>query len=243
MEPDKKTPKTRYRRILLKLSGKVLGGEEDARINSVILADIAKEIKDIHQLGVEVAVVIGAGNIFRGSMAEELGIKRVTGDYMGMLATVINSLALQNALEAIGVQARVMCSFSMKEIAEPYIIRKALDHLDHGRVVIASGGTGHPFFTTDTAASLRGIELDADVLLKATRVDGVYSSDPERDATARKLDFISYIDVLNGQLGIMDFTAVSLCMDNNLPIIVFNLLKPGSLKSIVVGKSIGTTIS
>jgi uridylate kinase len=243
MEPGKKIPKNQYRRILLKLSGKVLGGEEDARINPVILADIAKEIKDIHDLGVGVAVVIGAGNIFRGSMAEDLGIKRVTGDYMGMLATVINSLALQNALEAIGVQARVMCSFSMKEIAEPYIIRKALDHLEHGRVVIASGGTGHPFFTTDTAASLRGIELDADVLLKATRVDGVYSSDPERDATARKLDSISYIDVLKSQLGIMDVTAVSLCMDNNLPIIVFNLLKLGSLKSIVTGKSIGTIIS
>ena len=243
MEPGKKIPKNQYRRILLKLSGKVLGGEEDARINPVILANIAKEIKDIHDLGVGVAVVIGAGNIFRGSMAEDLGITRVTGDYMGMLATVINSLALQNALEAIGVQARVMCSFSMKEIAEPYIIRKALDHLEHGRVVIASGGTGHPFFTTDTAASLRGIELDADVLLKATRVDGVYSSDPERDATARKLDSISYIDVLKSQLGIMDVTAVSLCMDNNLPIIVFNLLKPGSLKSIVTGKSIGTIIS
>ncbi len=234
---------TRYRRVLLKLSGKALGGDDGNCINPRILSGIAGEIKEIHGMGVEVALVVGAGNVFRGSTAGDLGISRITGDYMGMLATVMNSLALQNALESVGVPARVMCSFSVKEIAEPYIIRKAVDHLDHGRVVIASGGTGHPFFTTDTAASLRGLELKTDVLLKATRVDGVYSGDPESDASARKLDSISYIDVLNGRLGIMDFTAVTLCMDNKLPIIVFNLFKPGSLKGIVTGEPVGTIIS
>ena len=243
MLPGGRKQETRYRRILLKLSGKALAGNDNSCINPGVLSGIAAEIKEIHGMGVEVAVVVGAGNIFRGSMAEDLGIARVTGDYMGMLATVMNSLALQNALEAIEVPARVMCSFSVKEIAEPYIIRKALDHLDHGRVVIASGGTGHPFFTTDTAASLRGLELKAEALLKATRVDGVYSSDPERDEKARKLDLISYIDILKGRLGIMDFTAVTLCMDNKLPIIVFNMFKPGSLKGIVAGETVGTIIS
>jgi len=162
---------------------------------------------------------------------------------MGMLATVMNSLALQNALENIGVPARVLSAFEMKEIAEPYIIRKALDHLDHGRVVIAAGGTGHPFFTTDTAASLRAVELEADVLMKATRVDGVYTSDPEKDPGARKIDALPFIDVLTGQLAIMDFTAITLCMDNNLPIVVFNLFRRGSLKKIVSGGSVGTLIS
>ena len=243
MAPGSSNPQTRYRRILLKLSGEALAGEDKTGINPAILASVAREIKDIHLQGVEVATVIGAGNLFRGSMAERLGIKRVTGDHMGMLATVMNSLALQNALEAIDVPARVMCSFSMKEIAEPYIIRKALDHLDHGRVVIISGGTGHPFFTTDTAASLRGVELDADVLLKATRVDGVYTSDPKKDTAAKRIDRISYIDVIKGQLGVMDFTAISLCMDNKLPIIVFNLFTQGSLKRIVAGESLGTLIS
>jgi uridylate kinase len=243
MESGGKRPETGYSRILLKLSGEALAGEDKAGINPAVLAGIAREIREIHLLGVEVAVVIGAGNLFRGSSAERLGIKRVTGDHMGMLATVMNSLALQNALEAIDVQARVMCSFSMKEIAEPYIIRKALDHLDNGRVVIASGGTGHPFFTTDTAASLRGVELGAEALLKATRVDGVYTGNPERDASAQKIDRISYIDVIKGQLRVMDFTAISLCMDNQLPIIVFNLFTPGLLKRIVAGESVGTIIS
>ena len=243
MEPSGPTTEIRYRRIMLKLSGEALAGGDKTGINPAVLSGIAEEIRDVQRLGVEVAVVIGAGNIFRGKLADSLGIKRVTGDHMGMLATVMNSLALQNTLECIGVQARVMCSFSMKEIAEPYIIRKALDHLEHGRVVIAAGGTGHPFFTTDTAASLRAVELDAGVLLKATRVDGVYTGDPEKDKGARKIDTIAYIDVLTGQLRVMDFTAVSLCMDNRLPIIVFNLFKRGSLKMIVTGEKVGTLIS
>lgn len=233
----------RYRRVLLKLSGEALAGDDASGIDPAILAGVAGEIREVQHLGVEVAVVIGAGNIFRGNMAEGLGIKRVTGDYMGMLATVMNSLALQNTLESIGVQAVVMCPFSMMEIAEPYIIRTALSHLDNGRVVIAAGGTGQPFFTTDTAASLRAVELEASVLLKATRVDGVYTSDPEKDPAARKIDAISFIDVLKGQLRVMDLTAVTLCMDNRLPIIVFNLFNHGSLKKIVTGETVGTLIS
>ncbi len=243
MEPAEPKSEPRYRRILLKLSGEALAGEAKSGIDPGILSGIAGEIRDVQRLGVEVAVVIGAGNIFRGNLADSLGIKRVTGDHMGMLATVMNSLALQNALENIGVQARVLSAFEMKEIAEPYIIRKALDHLDHGRVVIAAGGTGHPFFTTDTAASLRAVELEADVLMKATRVDGVYTSDPEKDPGAKKIDALPFIDVLTGQLAIMDFTAITLCMDNNLPIVVFNLLQRGSLKKIVSGGSVGTLIS
>ncbi len=236
-------PEPRYRRILLKLSGEAMAGDGKTGHDPVILGNLAREIKEVHLLGVEVALVIGGGNIFRGSMADSLGITRITGDYIGMLATVMNSLAVQNNLENIGVPARVMCAFSMKEIAEPYIIRKALDHLEHGRVVISSGGTGHPFFTTDTAASLRGIELGADILLKATRVDGVYTSDPEKDPGAKKIDSISYIDVLKEQLGVMDFTAVSLCMDNRMPIIVFNVFMKGSLKKIVTGEKVGTFVS
>ncbi|HOD13298.1 MAG TPA: UMP kinase [Spirochaetota bacterium] len=243
MEPSDPKSEPRYRRILLKLSGEALAGDAKSGIDSGILSGIAEEIRDVQRLGVEVAVVIGAGNIFRGTLADSLGIKRVTGDHMGMLATVMNSLALQNALENIGVPARVLSAFEMKEIAEPYIIRKALDHLDHGRVVIAAGGTGHPFFTTDTAASLRAVELEADVLMKATRVDGVYTSDPEKDPGARKIDALPFIDVLTGQLAIMDFTAITLCMDNNLPIVVFNLFRRGSLKKIVSGGSVGTLIS
>jgi uridylate kinase len=243
MEPSGPTTEIRYRRIMLKLSGEALAGGDKTGINPAVLSSIAEEIRDVQRLGVEVGVVVGAGNLFRGKHADSLGIKRVTGDHMGMLATVMNSLALQNTLESIGVQARVMCSFSMKEIAEPYIIRKALDHLEHGRVVIAAGGTGHPFFTTDTAASLRAVELDAGVLLKATRVDGVYTGDPEKDKGAKKIDTIAYIDVLTGQLRVMDFTAVSLCMDNQLPIIVFNIFKRGSLKMIVTGEKVGTLIS
>ena len=243
MEPADPKSGPRYRRILLKLSGEALAGEGKSGIDPGILSGIAEEIRDVQRLGVEVAVVIGAGNIFRGNLADRLGIKRVTGDHMGMLATVMNSLALQNALENIGVPARVLSAFEMKEIAEPYIIRKALDHLDHDRVVIAAGGTGHPFFTTDTAASLRAVELEADVLLKATRVDGVYTSDPEKDPGAKKIDAIPFIDVLTGQLAIMDFTAITLCMDNKLPIIVFNLFQRGSLKKIVSGETVGTLIS
>jgi uridylate kinase len=243
MEPSGQRIDLRYRRIMIKLSGEALAGGDKTGINASVLSSIAEEIREVQSLGVEVAMVVGAGNLFRGKLAESLGIKRVTGDHMGMLATVMNSLALQNTLESIGVQARVMCSFSMKEIAEPYIIRKAIDHLEHGRVVIAAGGTGHPFFTTDTAASLRAVELDAGALLKATRVDGVYTGDPEKDKSAKKIDSIAYINVLTGQLRVMDFTAVSLCMDNRMPIIVFNIFKRGSLKMIVTGEKVGTLIS
>ncbi|PKL39725.1 MAG: UMP kinase [Spirochaetae bacterium HGW-Spirochaetae-1] len=234
---------SRYKRILLKLSGEALAGEEKTGINPKILADVAGEIRDITASGVEVAMVIGAGNIFRGSLGEKLGIDRATGDYMGMLATVMNSLAMQNALEQLQVPARVMTALEMKEVAEHYSIRKALSHLEKGRVVIAAGGTGHPFFTTDTASSLRAIELGADVMLKATRVDGVYTSDPEKDPSARKIDSISYIDVIQKQLRVLDLTSVSLCMDNKLPIIVFNLFDKGSLKKVVMGEKIGTLIS
>ncbi len=233
----------KYRRILLKISGEALAGEGKTGINPVILSQIAEDIRDIHTLGVEVAIVIGAGNIFRGSMGVELGINRITGDYMGMLATVMNSMALQNALEKIQIPTRVMTAIEMKEVAEPYITPKAINHLDHGSVVIVAGGTGNPFFTTDTAASLRAIELGADVLLKATRVDGVYTGDPEKDRNARKVDAISYIEVIKQQLRIMDLTAISLCMDNVLPIIVFNLFQKGALKKILEGENLGTLIS
>jgi len=240
MKPESRS---RYKRILLKLSGEALAGEEKTGINPKILADVAGEIRDITASGVEVAMVIGAGNIFRGALGEKLGIDRATGDYMGMLATVMNSLAMQNALEQLKVPARVMTAVEMKEVAEHYSIRKALSHLEKGRVVIAAGGTGHPFFTTDTASSLRAIELRADVMLKATRVDGVYTSDPEKDPSARKIDSISYIDVIQKQLRVLDLTSVSLCMDNKLPIIVFNLFDKGSLKKVVMGEKIGTVIS
>ncbi len=233
----------KYRRILLKISGEALAGEGKTGINPGIIAQIAEDIRDIHALGVEIAIVIGAGNIFRGSMGVELGINRITGDYMGMLATVMNSMALQNALEKIEIPTRVMTAIEMKEVAEPYITPKAINHLDNGSVVIAAGGTGNPFFTTDTAASLRAIELGADVLLKATRVDGVYTGDPEKDESAKKVDSISYIDVIKQQLRIMDLTAISLCMDNNLPIIVFKLFQKGALKRILEGENLGTLIS
>jgi len=232
-----------YKRILLKLSGEALAGKAKNGIDSGIVSQIADEIKEVRSLNVGVAIVIGAGNIFRGSMGEQLGINRISGDYMGMLATVMNSLAVQNALEKINVPTRVMSAIEMKEVAEPYIAPKAKSHLDRGEVIIAAGGTGNPFFTTDTAASLRAIELEADLLLKATRVDGVYTSDPEKDSGAKKIDTISYIELIKKQLRIMDLTAISLCMDNKLPIIVFNMFNRGSLKNIVCGENEGTLIS
>ncbi len=231
-----------YKRILLKLSGEALAGTEKS-INPTIIQQIASEIKEVADLGVEIAMVIGAGNIFRGAMAEELGINRSTGDFMGMLATVMNSMAVENTLEKMDQPTRVLTSIEMKHVAEPYTIQKANDHLRKGRIVIAAGGTGHPYFTTDTAASLRAVELGADILLKATRVDGVYTGDPEKDPDAEKFEKISYIDMIQKQLRVMDLTAISLCMDNNLPIAVFNLFERGSLKSIVMGEKIGTIIS
>lgn len=233
----------RYKRILLKLSGEALGGEKGSGIDPAILSRLAAEIEDARKKGVEIAVVIGAGNIFRGSLGERLGIERTTGDHMGMLATVINSLALGNELARRGVPARVMTSFEMQAVADLYTIRDARRHLEEGTVVIAAGGTGHPFFTTDTAAGLRAIELGADVLLKATRVDGVYSGDPEKDPDAVRFETISYLDVLQKKLRIMDLTAISLCMDNALPVIVFNVFDAGSLEEIVAGGARGTLIS
>jgi len=233
----------RYKRILLKLSGEALAGDGKSGINPEIINRIASEVKDIASIGVEVAMVIGAGNIFRGAMAEALGISRSTGDFMGMLATVMNSMAVENTLEKMNMPTRVLTAIEMKHVAEPYTIQKAEDHLKKGRIVIAAGGTGHPYFTTDTAASLRAVELGCDVLLKATRVDGVYTGDPEKDPSAEKIVEISYIEMIKQQLRVMDLTAISLCMDNNLPIIVFNLFEKGSLKRIICGEKVGTKIS
>ncbi|HOP29730.1 MAG TPA: UMP kinase [Spirochaetota bacterium] len=232
----------RYKRILLKLSGEALAGPDKTGINPEVINQIATEIKEVSDLGIEVALVIGAGNIFRGAMADSLGISRSTGDFMGMLATVMNSMAVENTLEKMNKSTRVLTAIEMKHVAEPYTIQKALDHLKKGRIVIAAGGTGHPYFTTDTAASLRAVELGADVLLKATRVDGVYTGDPEKDPDAKKIVEIPYIEMIKQQLRVMDLTAISLCMDNNLPIIVFNLFEKGALKRIVLGENIGTKI-
>ena len=237
-----KSKKPFYKRILLKLSGEALAGHDKTGINPEIIHQIASEIKEVSELGVEVAMVIGAGNIFRGAMAESLGINRSTGDFMGMLATVMNSMAVENTLEKMDQPTRVLSAIEMKHVAEPYTIQKAEDHLKKGRVVIAAGGTGHPYFTTDTAASLRAVELGADLLLKATRVDRVYTGDPEKDKNAEKINEISFIDMITKQLKVMDLTAISLCMDNNLPIVVFNLFEKGSLKRIILGENIGTKI-
>jgi uridylate kinase len=233
----------KYKRILLKLSGEALSGDEKHGINPEILNGISGEIKEVLDLGAEISIVVGAGNFFRGSLGEKLGIDRAAGDYMGMLATVMNSIALKNSLEKIGIKARVLSAIEMKEAAEPYIIDKARSYLSKGDVVIAAAGTGHPFFTTDTAASLRAVEMQADILVKATRVDGVFTSDPEKDPSAKKFDTISFKDVLNNNLRIMDLTAISLCMENTLPILVFNLFNRGSLKKIVLGEKVGTFIS
>lgn len=232
----------RYKRILLKVSGEALMGERAYGIDSETVADMAAEIRDIARLGVEIAVVIGGGNIFRGVEASVKGMERASADYMGMLATVINALALQNSLERLGISTRVQSAIEMRELAEPYIRRRAIRHLEKGRVVIFAAGTGNPYFTTDTAAALRAMEIGAEVILKATKVDGVYSSDPLKNPDAVKYDTISYIDVLKKGLAVMDSTAISLCMDNNLPIIVFNVRKKGNIKRIIQGKRIGTLV-
>ncbi|MBI2877870.1 MAG: UMP kinase [Candidatus Tectomicrobia bacterium] len=232
-----------YKRILLKLSGEALMGDADYGIDPETVKMIALEVKEIQDLGAETAIVIGGGNIFRGTtMARSLGIDRVTADYMGMLATVINGLALQDALEKAGVITRVQTAIEMRELAEPYIRRRAIRHLEKRRVVIFAGGTGNPYFTTDTAASLRAMEVGAEVILKATKVDGIYSSDPLIDETAEKYVDLNYIDILKKRLKVMDATAVSLCMDNQLPIIVFNLRERGSIKRILLGEKLGTLV-
>lgn len=232
-----------YKRIMVKLSGEVLAGEDKVGINPAIVKSLAKEIKIAYEKGVQIALVIGGGNIFRGSLGESLGMERATGDYMGMLATVINALAMQDALEKLEIETRVMAAIEMRAVAEPYIRRKAIRHLEKGRVVILSAGTGNPFFTTDTAASLRAVELGAEVLMKATKVDGVFDSDPEKNSNAVKIDEISYLDVIKRQLRVMDLTAISLCMDNKLPIVVFDLFQEGAIQKVVDGVKSGTKIS
>lgn len=236
------TNKPVFKRVVLKISGEALQGRLGYGIDYDITASIAKQIKEIKNLGVEVTVVIGGGNIFRGAPGRGSGIERVSADYMGMLATVINGLALQDALEKTGVFTRIQTAIQMQQLAEPYIRRRAIRHLEKGRVVIFVGGTGSPYFTTDTTAALRAIEIGADVILKATKVDGVYSSDPAKNKRARKYDTLRYIDVLKKGLKIMDATATSLCMDNNLPIIVFNLIKEGNIKKVIMGEKIGTVV-
>ncbi len=232
-----------YRRVVLKLSGEALAGSVGYGIDPPVLERIGAEIRDVVKLGVEVAVVIGGGNIFRGVAASIAGMDRATADYMGMLATIINALALQDALEKAGLQTRVLSAIEMRAVAEPYIRRRAIRHLEKGRVVIFAAGTGNPFFTTDTAGALRAIEIGADAIIKATKVDGIYSSDPKADAGAQRLARATYIEVLSRRLQVMDTTAISLCMENALPIIVFDLTLPGNIKRIVLGEPVGSIVS
>ncbi|MDP0493323.1 MAG: UMP kinase [Fusobacterium sp. JB021] len=231
-----------YNRILLKLSGEALMGNQDFGISSEVISSYAKQIKDIVDLGVEVGIVIGGGNIFRGLSGAEQGVDRVTGDHMGMLATVINSLALQNSIEKLGVPTRVLTAIEMPKIAEPFIKRRAQRHLEKGRVVIFGAGTGNPYFTTDTAAALRAIEINADVVIKATKVDGIYDKDPVKFIDAKKYNTITYTEVLNNDLKVMDAAAISLCRDNKLPLIVFDSLKEGNIEKVVLGEKIGTVV-
>lgn len=232
-----------YKRILLKLSGEALLGNQEHGIDAETCASFAEQIKEVHSLGVDVALVVGGGNIFRGQVeSKRFGLDRSVADYMGMLATVLNGLALQNALEQIGLPTRVMTAISMSAIAEPYIRRRALRHLEKRRVVIFVAGTGNPYFTTDTAAALRAKEINADIILKATKVDGVYTDDPLRNSSAKKFKNLKFIDVLKKNLRFMDSTAISLCMENDLPIVIFNLTQKGNIKKVVLGEKIGTVI-
>lgn len=231
-----------YKKILLKLSGEALMGDQEFGISSDVIASYAKQIKEIIDLGVEVSIVIGGGNIFRGISGAAQGVDRVTGDHMGMLATVINSLALQNSIEKLGVPTRVQTAIEMPKIAEPFIKRRAQRHLEKGRVVIFGAGTGNPYFTTDTAAALRAIEMGTDVVIKATKVDGIYDKDPVKFADAKKYEKVTYNEVLAKDLKVMDATAISLCRENKLPIIVFNSLVEGNLKRVIMGENIGTTV-
>jgi uridylate kinase len=232
-----------YKRVLLKLSGEALMGDQQFGVDPAVVTRIARDVGELQALGVETAIVIGGGNIFRGLAASARGMDRATADYMGMLATVINGLALQDGLEQQNVNTRVVTAIEMRAVAEPFIRRRAIRHLEKGRVVIFAAGTGNPYFTTDTAAALRAMEIKADVILKGTKVDGIYSADPMVDTTATKFTRISYLQVLERQLRVMDTTAISLCMDNNLPIVVFNLRQPGSIRQVVMGEQVGTTVS
>src|SRR5213082_477340 len=233
----------KYRRILLKLSGEALGGESGVGICPEAIHDMACQIGEVRQLGVEVVIVVGGGNIFRGLTGSERGIERATGDYMGMLATVINALALQDALEKLGVATRVQSAISMAQIAEAFIRRRAVRHLEKGRVVIFAGGTGNPYFSTDTAAALRANEIGAEVILKATKVDGIYDCDPKKNPKAKRYSQITYLEALQRQLKVMDSTAFSLCMDNKMPIIVFDLFKAHNLRRVVLGEKVGTLVA
>jgi uridylate kinase len=235
-------PEPAYRRVLLKLSGEALMGDHAFGIDPAVTTQIAKDIAEIQGLGVQTAVVIGGGNLFRGLAASAKGMDRATADYMGMLATVINALALQDALEHQGVLTRVASAIEMRAVAEPFIRRRAVRHLEKGRVVVFAAGTGNPYFTTDTAAALRAMEMKADVILKGTKVDGIYTADPMLDKTATKYDDISYLMVLERQLKVMDATAISLCMDNKLPIVVFNLKTAGNVRRVIMGEPVGTTV-
>ncbi|MGD0262225.1 MAG: UMP kinase [Verrucomicrobiota bacterium] len=239
----KEAKRPKYSRILLKLSGEALGGQARLNICPQAVRDMAQQIREVRDLGVQVVVVVGGGNIFRGLSGSERGIERATGDYMGMLATVINALALQDALEKIGVATRVQSAISMAQVAEGFIRRRAVRHLEKGRVVIFGGGTGNPYFSTDTAAALRANEIGADVVLKATKVDGIYDSDPKKNPKAKRYARIRYVEALQKQLKVMDSTAFSLCMDNKMPIIVFDLFRPHNLKRVVMGEPVGTLVT
>jgi uridylate kinase len=232
----------RYQRILLKLSGEILAGSDGHGINEMMIGRLADEIRDVHALGVQVGIVLGGGNIFRGLAASARGMDRVGADYMGMLATVINSLALQHFLEKRGCYTRVMSAIEMARVCEPYIRRRAVRHLEKGRIVILAAGTGNPYFTTDTAAALRAIETGSDVILKATQVDGVFSTDPKKDPSATFFPHITYLDILNRGLKVMDSTAISLCMDNRLPLVIFNVGTKGNLMRVVEGEPVGTLV-
>jgi uridylate kinase len=239
----KKTKHPKYSRILLKLSGEALGGETGVGISPQAVRDMAAQVREVRELGVQVVVVVGGGNIFRGLSGSERGIERATGDYMGMLATIINALALQDALEKLGVATRVQSAITMAQVAEAFIRRRAVRHLEKGRVVIFGGGTGNPYFSTDTAAALRATEIGAEVVLKATKVDGVYDSDPMKNSKAKRYSQISYTEALHKQLKVMDSTAFSLCMDNKMPIIVFEFFRPHNLKRVVMGERVGTLVT
>jgi uridylate kinase len=243
VEADAGQRRPAYRRIVLKLSGEALAGAQGYGIDPSVLDRVGVEVRDVTALGVQVAIVIGGGNIFRGVAASAAGMDRATADYMGMLATIINALALQDALEKAGLQTRVLSAIEMRAVAEPYIRRRAIRHLEKGRVVIFAAGTGNPFFTTDTAGALRAVEIGADAIMKATKVDGIYSADPARDATAERLARTTYIEVLSKRLQVMDTTAISLCMDNGLPIIVFDLTRSGNIKRIVLGEPVGSIVT
>lgn len=242
--PPKKSNSSnpKYRRVLLKFSGEALAGKQGFGLDAAVLDYLAQEIQSVRDSGAEIAVVVGGGNIFRGIQGSKQGIDRSTGDYMGMLGTTINALALQDALERSGVYTRVQSAIRMEQVVEPYIRRRAIRHLEKGRVVIFASGTGNPYFSTDTAAALRAMEIGADVVIKATKVDGVYDSDPMKNKKAKLYSEVSYLDTLNQNLGVMDSTAISLCMDNKLPIIVCNMFKKGNLRQLVDGKSVGTLV-